>query len=1220
MLSDFLLAGLNEEQRAVCTAEGNVVAAAGAGSGKTRVLATRFAYLVIEKNISVDRILTLTFTRKAVTEMYSRIYETLVAAAENTAIPDTARKRAAAAVEHFADAAIQTIDSFSTGIVRTAGSRYGIRPDFSSGDQSLQHTARTAALDFVMAHRFDRAIQQLCPPGKMEEFAAKLFAETVIKYTTVADNASDFFSGKLAARTGEICDAWNRLYHDQLAPVTASIAEQFATLPDDKRAQPYGQKLADLFSTGEPEYPAASPENFETPDFTAAVKTYSDWLTRFSTFNQTLPGHTRLLQSTVKLIKGGSGQEGLLDLFASIAEYILKFPVIKQISSLLDEFLQLLNAEKRSSGQLSFADVSALALRILTEQQDIRELEKSGFDAIMIDEFQDNNEKNKELLYLLAEKKGIHSNGVPAPADLEENKLFFVGDEKQSIYKFRGADVSVFNRLAGEFGGRKMIMRTNYRSSPELISIFNTLFGGFGTGRKKSPVEPPAVFPSVPAGLQPFQASFTEENIALPDPAKTAAAVDPPLHLCLFDTGLIPEEDDDPASREEIEAVFTAGKIRDILSGTVQIPGLTDKAGTPRQPVPGDIAILLKSTTYQGKFEKQLRLHGIPYTSERLVNFFDEAPVNDLYNFLRLVVYPSDRIAYTALLTSPFVALSREEAEAVISAGGTVPFDSADAETVSTLLGETAGGKFIRAADFFRSVQSRALSRKVTETLTQLWYELGYRYETMWNRTVSLYGEQYDLLFETARTADENSRGPAWFVDQLAAEKLASLSFSGDSDSELDTKDISYPVERPGAVHIMTIHKSKGLEFPVVFIVNVNKKRKTGTRNTDYVFCSEDGTISLNTGSGRLNYFFRKQKEEHERKNDAELRRLLYVAVTRAEREVFITGSWDGPEKLPDYVPPVLNDDGSSKELPRLDNFYAVLEPLLSYYSAETEQRRADIPYCLEAIPYYTRQEANTPAVRQTAFRTNTQAQKQQFIEEIEPQYRNIRILTTPVIEKPYVSPSSLEKRPVPDMDPEYEPAAGAPYQEINAIVDDCQANGTAFGYTNFGTIAHAFMQTYADGQDVAAFDPPQQEISALTGRKGAAAIATIKTVCLDMIGKFSVSETGVQLSTAQSHRTEYQFKSAVGKKIIRGTIDLLYTSADGTATIVDYKTDQLVRPEIYSVQLACYRQAAAALTGVPEQNIRCLLYFLRYAKTVDITAAVEKIVVTENIFTNLTE
>jgi ATP-dependent exoDNAse (exonuclease V) beta subunit len=133
MLSDFLLAGLNEEQRAVCTAEGNVVAAAGAGSGKTRVLATRFAYLVIEKNISVDRILTLTFTRKAVTEMYSRIYETLVAAAENTAIPDTARKRAAAAVEHFADAAIQTIDSFSTGIVRTAGSRYGIRPDFSSG-------------------------------------------------------------------------------------------------------------------------------------------------------------------------------------------------------------------------------------------------------------------------------------------------------------------------------------------------------------------------------------------------------------------------------------------------------------------------------------------------------------------------------------------------------------------------------------------------------------------------------------------------------------------------------------------------------------------------------------------------------------------------------------------------------------------------------------------------------------------------------------------------------------------------------------------------------------------------------------------------------------------------------------------------------------------------------------------------------------------------------
>ncbi|HQC27709.1 MAG TPA: UvrD-helicase domain-containing protein, partial [Treponemataceae bacterium] len=165
---------------------------------------------------------------------------------------------------------------------------------------------------------------------------------------------------------------------------------------------------------------------------------------------------------------------------SSIILYIFNAPTTQELYKLLSLFQEKWNTKKRRSLALSYKDISDLALEILTHHYETRESEKQSYKAIMIDEFQDNNLEQKNLLYLLAEKPVLKKDfipEIPSENQLEKEKLFFVGDEKQSIYRFRGADVSVFRGLQKAFDS-SIQLSTNFRSHPSLIASFNALFGG----------------------------------------------------------------------------------------------------------------------------------------------------------------------------------------------------------------------------------------------------------------------------------------------------------------------------------------------------------------------------------------------------------------------------------------------------------------------------------------------------------------------------------------------------------------------------------------------------------------------------------------------------------------------------------------------------------------------------------------------------------------------
>ena len=207
---DLLEHPLDDQQKKVCCSVKNAVVAAGAGSGKTQVLATRFAWLVMEfDDIRAPAVLTLTFTKKAAAEMYARIYKTLVFFSKNERVPERQRKNAARAVSEFADARIQTLDSYCGAVVRQAANRYGIRPDFTTGSTDSERNIKNLALPFVLKNLSRPGIRRFAEAGKVQEFSDSLVAKIIGEYTSLAAE-SGRFTRSLETQKSIISDAWKK--------------------------------------------------------------------------------------------------------------------------------------------------------------------------------------------------------------------------------------------------------------------------------------------------------------------------------------------------------------------------------------------------------------------------------------------------------------------------------------------------------------------------------------------------------------------------------------------------------------------------------------------------------------------------------------------------------------------------------------------------------------------------------------------------------------------------------------------------------------------------------------------------------------------------------------------------------------------------------------------------------------------------------------------------
>ena len=1247
-MSENKIPALNEEQRQSAYSTENTVTAAGAGSGKTMVLASRYAWLVTEKKLRVSEILTLTYTRKAASQMYGRIHFLLKEISINGL--GEQKKLANFALEEFSKARIQTLDSYCSSIVKLGSNRYGLSPDFTIDEEKCKTLSEEAALPFLISNRNHKAIKKLYSEKSPLGIADNIFASALFKFTRVdtwPDAKKSFNTqadliirewektGKIIReKLSELEEVYtgNKEFHEGIEPLLNKYKTEKIEIPDAEEMTAFFDELNELNELIEKN----DIDKIEWAEKHPLAERIFRILELISLFGSLNLRYGKPRDNPAKRILVFFRE--IFGEFSSLGIFCIQSGLILSVLELISDLQKDYHNKKRKLGIMSFGDISRLARKILIEHHDIRQNEKESFKEIMIDEFQDNNELQKDILFLIAEKEDKNNNSVPLPEDLSPGKLFFVGDEKQSIYRFRGADVSVFQKLKTELKSRDLPLRTNYRSSPLLIGAFNAIFGG--SVFDPEGLSPPGINASVFASVQPgsllpvYEASFTPLRAH-----KSSEFSIGKFTLCIHDNSEAEEtyEEDDPdespgsstlseiyvSSPVENEARFVAEKISSLLEER-------NEDGLPKY-LPHDIAILFRSRTNQHIFEKHLMQLNIPYTSENVNGFFYGGPVNDLMSVLRLSVYPQDRASYAEMLRSPFTGLGLSALALCML------YDTFSDEPLDKL-SDADREKYLKGRIIYNKIKEMASNKKICTLLNELWYNQGYRYETLWNSETVSYTELFDYLYHLAARADEENQSLCSFTDYIL-----NLSKSGDALS-----DIQIPMERNSAVHLTTIHKSKGLEFPVVFLCCCDRRGKNDSGN-DILETEESGLAfkpPLPQNIDRLkniksSYFWEKSYNTERGKRIAELRRLLYVGMTRAENELYlsgclnISGTLEKNEKdkiwqeenfslqLKKYIDLKKSKAKKITEIPGDtilggSTFFGLCLSAIGANIQEDSENDSSF-LTIEKIPLY-REEESISSKKQIKEISNDNNGLNLFLEKAEPFYSG-KIIETPVLKKNRFSPTYLSKNANIFLSSEHYPVnrefsgptSSDLFKKVDKIIkkyetagnmeENIDASGkSGFTPASFGTIAHICTEALMNERE--AILPPDLE-ALLTLIEA----NTILNEGLKLAESFLSSPLGIKAKNSQLRKSEFPFRSMYlnPKKeefFINGIIDLVFMDGE-EIHIVDFKTDSQENPAQHIPQMACYYRAVSDLFNAPAYRI--WLYYLRTGHAYDMTSASEK-------------
>jgi ATP-dependent exoDNAse (exonuclease V) beta subunit len=1127
------------DQQAAVDVSKNAVVSAGAGSGKTSVLTSRYLRLVLEERIPVREILALTFTRKAAAEMYERIYRAL---AEHADEPFVAEQLA-----DFDSAVISTLDSFCSSVARNGCAQFGVPATFSVDERRLRERCESLALSFLVEHASEPVVADLI---RLNRFG-------VLWKDGLASLAADHFLVSEHRPLSDYLPAQQRFLESELFRLERDIRgalDGIAALdPDGPKCIAAAQAVVASVDTERAFAPTG--DGGRDAELVEASRSELAPLTKIALrCGRSSHPDVPLVKEYVKAIRD------LVERYALAAETLGRWDDHERLAVLLERFRERVVTEKRRLALLSYHDVMGLAIRTLTDDTALRDYYKARFRAIMIDEFQDNNEEQKALLYLLSERPGTHSSGIPPATALSPSKLFFVGDEKQSIYRFRGADVSVFRMLADELSGPDADLRlgANYRSEPGLIRAFNELFS--------------SVFADAQAE---YEARF--EPLRWRDPTP---GVLPRLELWELEPR--PQGDETYLTDVDAEAYHIASFIRSSVENGVLLVGQgtdSDSERLPGRPANySDFAVLMRSSGNQIRLERMLRLFGIPYVSQAARSLFLEAPVNDIYQILQLALYPQDRVAYAGYLRSPLVGMSDEGIVRMLLSNAP-PLQPCEA------LSDDDRRRVELARARYEEICALADSAPITELLHHIWYRWGYRYHLLRRSEYTPYLEYYDLFWELANTFEE--AGLAAFLDEVRThmgrnEKLEELEIVRGEEA---------------GVQIMTIHKSKGLEFPVVIVANAGNRGRNDSVAAQPYYWSADRGLAFNTGvlpddavrERPANYLYTYELGEHQAQDLAERKRLLYVAATRAESHLVFSG--------------VARDDERS--------LMGILTPAFNR-TREALEHADDVSLRVESLePVATERE-------QQAHR----AGGRRSIPELAAAYGQLPVLDRSY--PPVETTATALNQPAPDASDAGVPIAGdadasdrgAAHHGRSEAEREHPVDAIIAGHPElnlagvFGSYCHWCIE-HAD--QLGDGPPPARSLPAeLRPDIPAAELDSLLRHGYDFARGFLESSLAARLNESASVEHEVPFIVDAGvvpleeigagavagdARLIRGKIDLVAELAD-RVLVVDFKTDRVLDPEHYRVQMTVYRSAATELFG---KDVEVQLFDLRHARSLPV-------------------
>ncbi len=793
---------MNPEQRAAVDATGEVFVSAGAGTGKTSVLVERFVGSVCEQGLDVESVLVITYTRKAAGELRARIRAALHARGRH----DLARE--------LDGAWISTIHGFCSRLLRAHPFAVGIDPRFRELDD--EHGA------VIRGEAFERALAGFCSTRDSERLrllatygAQGLRRMLTGVYETLRSAGRDLKldlgeHAGIPERLAELHEAARELAADP-GVTDKQLAAANAALALDSNPE----RLLDL------SHLAAS------GDRTAEFRSARDRLNQ-AAFEELAARDSELLQE-------------LLDLFA--AGYA---------------------AAKARESSLDFEDLQLYARDLLRDHADVREAEQLRFRAIMVDEFQDTNRLQCEIVDLLraglstAARSGVGKADTSAllrtPSSLRPVDVFFVGDEFQSIYGFRHADVAVF-RERRERAALRLPLSRNYRSRPEVLAAVNHLFvEEFGDG------------------YQPLAASgeFTDPVFGHP------------VELLVSDKRSYREAGE---GWRDGEARAIARRVRELVDNGVASAG--------------EIVLLFAAGTDAERYEAALRAQDLPTYRATGRGYFGQQQVVDLLSYLRLLHNRYDDEALVTVLASPFVGISNDGLVHIRRHAGKRPLYTGVERSLPEPLSEN-DERLVRAFKqrFERLAAASArlsLERLCEEIVSAHDYDLAVL--AQWDGR-----RRYANLRKLMRLARsyEDLRGPdiEGFVGFIRDQQAV-----GASQLEAVSEE-----EGADAVRLLTIHAAKGLEFKIVIVADAGRDTG-GLQSSDEILVRPDGTfgfrvIDPSSGKKRGVFSYEEVREIEKREDAAERLRLYYVAMTRAIDRLIVSGAID-PDRQQDRETPI---------------------------------------------------------------------------------------------------------------------------------------------------------------------------------------------------------------------------------------------------------------------------------------------------------------------------
>ena len=1081
----------DSDQKKAYTINCNSVITAGAGSGKTSVLTERFLWLLHNRKAQVDEILTLTFTRRAAAEMYERIYRRLQGAGETHSNRE---------LERFDRAQISTLDSFCSQIVRSSCHLFGLPENFDLDEERVKELALETSFNFLITHLEDPALSELITLMGFEKVQHNILSDIAVNHLHLG---ADF----------DFIDMYAR-QQDFLIRKSIHLLAQWKNLKTQLSALEHPSKVLT--------------ENKEELKRLDSLKSLLEE-ERYNELAQLLGG--------LSLSKRGGGKSEVIlqmkyivdqlrqtaGLLTEVGTLLANKHILKGFLSLLESFQAEYNREKRNRALLDFADLSQLAVAALLKNKALRSYYKKKFRYIMIDEFQDNNQLQKELLYLLAEKQDLLGEGIPQARDLEEDKLFFVGDEKQSIYRFRGADVSVFKGLSRELAAQSnepaVALNTNYRSEPGLIAFFNRIFRN---------IMGDAAFD--------FEADFQELR---------ACNRKPPLksEIRLLYKPYLSEKEENPFYNNQESEGF---RIAQYLVEAVNKQKLQVRDEEGLRPAEfNDFALLLRSTTHQKTYERIFRFFDIPHTAVSVRSLFLEAPIYDFYHLLQLAIYPDDRLAYGALLRSPLVNISDDTFVALMSLNRE-PFAGIDDLNPEI----EARYKLDLGRELWQLARDRADRIPIAELFDLLWQKSGYRYFILTEPRNHNFLQYYTYMLSFAQKADQRGDNLSQFLDFLR-QNLG-------SHEKQEEPEISE--NKNMGVQILTIHRAKGLEFPIVILPDMGNMGGGGgsAASRAYYFLRDYGfTLNL----GKKNYFAMIGEQDAGNRENAELKRLLYVALTRAGHHLILSGVHHSRNRtgLNNHLNMLLHGTGSLQE------------------PGAASEKKEDYHFTIELIEDVSREEYNS------RLKKGERPKQRTRLVELDNIYKHTTAISRSFLQRDYnvsyFNDCYFRSLPVVG-------GKKLPELPIDPVLKRERLDNI-FGSLTHHLIEQEFLQAETAAATLRLFKeqiPPEYYDEFIEQ-------------ALLLKDKFLDSEPGSLAREAVIRKTEFPFIYFLDDRdvYISGQVDLYFEIRD-QAYIIDFKTGKKYLPGEYSAQLGLYKLALSQLT---DKEIFCYLFLLRSGEAI---------------------